>query len=111
MTAANQRQLDDVEQLSPNYEISEIKACKDHPHICGKEAACRTFADNTSKCVCPHDLSPPTPDLRCPNRLTGKATQLSFRKNLTTEDKQFYIKIARHNNWRLKDREGPRDDD
>ncbi|XP_024222781.1 tyrosine-protein kinase transmembrane receptor Ror-like isoform X3 [Bombus impatiens] len=46
-----------------------ITGCKDRPQICGKEAACRSFTDNTSKCVCPHDLSPPTTDLKCPNRL------------------------------------------
>ncbi|KAL6447910.1 hypothetical protein ACFW04_000169 [Cataglyphis niger] len=62
------QQLSDV-IASPIYGSSEIKACKDHPHICGKEAACRTFSNSTSKCVCPHDLSPPTPDLRCPNRV------------------------------------------
>ncbi|KAG7208766.1 hypothetical protein KM043_014960 [Ampulex compressa] len=47
----------------------EIKGCKDRPHICGKEAACRSFDDSTSKCVCPHDLSSPTTDLKCPNRV------------------------------------------
>ncbi|XP_076635602.1 muscle, skeletal receptor tyrosine protein kinase [Colletes latitarsis] len=48
---------------------SEITGCKDRPQICGKEAACRTFYNSTSMCVCPHDLSPPTADLKCPNRL------------------------------------------
>lgn len=48
---------------------STITGCKDRPLICGKEAACRSFDDNTSKCVCPHDSSPPTVDLKCPNRL------------------------------------------
>ncbi|CAL1684805.1 unnamed protein product [Lasius platythorax] len=67
VSASNQQESDVI--ASPIYDNSEIKACKDHPHICGKEAACRSFPDNTSKCVCPHDLSPPTADLRCPNRV------------------------------------------
>ncbi|XP_046385492.1 tyrosine-protein kinase transmembrane receptor Ror-like isoform X2 [Ischnura elegans] len=37
---------------------------------CGREAACRHFPNNTYACVCTHDSSPPTPDLRCPNRRT-----------------------------------------
>ncbi|XP_029164341.1 high affinity nerve growth factor receptor-like [Nylanderia fulva] len=66
VSASNQQSSDVI--TSPIYGNSEIKACKDHPHICGKEAACRSFPNNTSKCVCPHDLSSPTEDLRCPNR-------------------------------------------
>ncbi|XP_011704000.1 PREDICTED: tyrosine-protein kinase transmembrane receptor Ror-like [Wasmannia auropunctata] len=66
--ASNRHQSDAV-QLFPNYESVEITACRDNPQICGTEAACRSFADNTSKCVCPHDLSSPTSNLRCPNRL------------------------------------------
>ncbi|XP_076245437.1 muscle, skeletal receptor tyrosine-protein kinase [Calliopsis andreniformis] len=46
-----------------------VIGCQDRPHICGKEAACRKFDDYTSRCVCPHDSSPPTSDLKCPNRL------------------------------------------
>ncbi|XP_077267488.1 high affinity nerve growth factor receptor isoform X2 [Temnothorax americanus] len=74
VTASNQRQPDVIVQLPPDYGGSEIKACKDHPQICGKEAACYPFPDNTSKCVCPHDLSLPTSDLRCPNRLIVSLT-------------------------------------
>ncbi|XP_071448591.1 muscle, skeletal receptor tyrosine protein kinase-like [Hetaerina americana] len=38
---------------------------------CGREAACRHFPNNnTYACVCTHDSSPPTADLRCPNRRT-----------------------------------------
>ena len=103
VSASNQHQLDIV-QLLPNGR-TEIKACRDRPQICGKEAACRRFPDNTSKCVCPHDLSPPTSDLRCPNRLTGKATRLSFHK------KPYYKRVILNKNnltqcvyfWRLKD--------
>ncbi|XP_026674758.1 tyrosine-protein kinase transmembrane receptor Ror-like [Ceratina calcarata] len=51
-----------------------ITGCKDRPHICGKEAACRSYQNDTSKCVCPHDLSSPTLDLKCPNRLTVPLT-------------------------------------
>ncbi|XP_012536911.2 high affinity nerve growth factor receptor isoform X2 [Monomorium pharaonis] len=73
VSASYQHQLD-IAQLSPNHGRPEITECKDYPQICGKEAACRSFADNTSKCVCPHDLSPPTADLRCPNRVTVPLT-------------------------------------
>lgn len=44
--------------------------CYGEPYICG-EAACQQFDDNTSRCICPHDKSPPTADLKCPNRMTG----------------------------------------
>ncbi|KAH0563856.1 high affinity nerve growth factor receptor-like isoform X1 [Cotesia glomerata] len=50
---------------------SRLTNCHGKGPICGKEAACRTFPNNTSKCVCPHDLSPPTDDLKCPKRLTA----------------------------------------
>lgn len=39
---------------------------------CGSEAACRQLDPNTYFCVCPHDSSPPTEDLKCPKRITGK---------------------------------------
>ncbi|XP_043274530.1 muscle, skeletal receptor tyrosine-protein kinase-like isoform X2 [Venturia canescens] len=48
--------------------------CHENPDVCGKEAACRSFSRTTSKCVCPHDLSPPTRDLKCPNRLLVPVT-------------------------------------
>lgn len=41
------------------------------PNICGNEAACKPHKDNTYSCVCPHDNSAPTDELRCPNRNTG----------------------------------------
>ncbi|CAK9820474.1 Tyrosine-protein kinase transmembrane receptor Ror [Anthophora plagiata] len=66
---ASTQQSEVIERLLPINENSEITGCKDRPHICGKEAACRSFSDKRSKCVCPHDLSPPTADLKCPNRL------------------------------------------
>lgn len=72
VSASNQQQSDVFVEPLSDGKITEIKNCKDRPHICGKEAACRSFEDNSSKCVCPHDLSSPTRDLRCPNRLTGK---------------------------------------
>ncbi|XP_031843455.1 muscle, skeletal receptor tyrosine-protein kinase [Nomia melanderi] len=62
-------QQSEVILLLPINGYSEITGCKDRPYICGKEAACRSFKNNTSTCVCPHDLSPPTNDLKCPNRL------------------------------------------
>lgn len=39
---------------------------------CGSEAACRQLDPNTYFCVCPHDSSSPTEDLKCPKRITGK---------------------------------------
>nr|XP_012136036.1 PREDICTED: muscle, skeletal receptor tyrosine protein kinase-like isoform X3 [Megachile rotundata] len=68
LTSTSTPKSEVIERLLPAHGISEITRCKDRPHICGKEAACRSFDDNTSKCVCPHDLSPPTMDLKCPNR-------------------------------------------
>ncbi|XP_075212410.1 tyrosine-protein kinase transmembrane receptor Ror-like [Lycorma delicatula] len=41
---------------------------------CGTEAACHNFSNKTHTCVCPHDSSPPTNDLRCPNRRTVPIT-------------------------------------
>ncbi|XP_020299419.1 muscle, skeletal receptor tyrosine-protein kinase-like isoform X2 [Pseudomyrmex gracilis] len=74
VSASNQQQSDVFVEPLSDGKITEIKNCKDRPHICGKEAACRSFEDNSSKCVCPHDLSSPTRDLRCPNRLTVPLT-------------------------------------
>ncbi|XP_034189337.2 tyrosine-protein kinase transmembrane receptor Ror isoform X3 [Osmia lignaria lignaria] len=68
-TSTSTQQSEVIVRLQPINGNSEITGCKDRPHICGKEAACRSFDDNTSKCVCPHDVSPPTTDLKCPNRL------------------------------------------
>ncbi|XP_012259968.2 muscle, skeletal receptor tyrosine-protein kinase-like [Athalia rosae] len=48
--------------------------CKGKPNICGTEAACRNFENETSICVCPHDASMPTAALTCPNRLTVPMT-------------------------------------
>lgn len=49
---------------------------------CGQEAACKPLPNNTYTCVCPHDLSPPTAELRCPNRLTGKCFLGSAFRNV-----------------------------
>ncbi|XP_076750703.1 BDNF/NT-3 growth factors receptor [Xylocopa sonorina] len=71
---ASTQQSEAIARLLPISGNFEITGCKDRPHICGKEAACRIFKDNSSKCVCPHDMSPPTTDLTCPNRLTVPLT-------------------------------------
>lgn len=42
--------------------------CSDNPGKCGFDATCRQFSNNTSRCVCPNDMSVPTDDLKCPNR-------------------------------------------
>ncbi|KZC04523.1 Muscle, skeletal receptor tyrosine protein kinase, partial [Dufourea novaeangliae] len=63
------QQSEEIVRLPPINGSSEVTGCKDRPYICGKEAACRNFKNHTSKCVCPHDSSLPTADLKCPNRL------------------------------------------
>lgn len=68
-SVSNEQQSSLLLQSLSNGKSFEIKkGCKHQPEICGTEAACRNFSNNTSKCVCPHDLSPPTSDLKCPNR-------------------------------------------
>ncbi|CAB0031053.1 unnamed protein product [Trichogramma brassicae] len=48
-------------------ETAEILDCLDRPQICGTDAACQVDEENdTSRCICPHDGSPPTLDLKCP---------------------------------------------
>ncbi|XP_043506683.1 tyrosine-protein kinase transmembrane receptor Ror-like isoform X3 [Frieseomelitta varia] len=71
---ASTQQSEVIVRLLPINGNTVITGCKGRPQICGKEAACRSFKDNTSKCVCPHDLSAPTTDLKCPNRLTVPLT-------------------------------------
>uniref|UniRef100_A0A1B6KVD3 Protein kinase domain-containing protein n=1 Tax=Graphocephala atropunctata TaxID=36148 RepID=A0A1B6KVD3_9HEMI len=44
------------------------------PGLCGNEAACKPVGGHRFICICPHDSSPPTADLRCPNRLTVPLT-------------------------------------
>ncbi|KAJ9595213.1 hypothetical protein L9F63_013474, partial [Diploptera punctata] len=44
------------------------------PGLCGQEAACHPLPYNNYTCVCPHDGSEPTKDLKCPNRITVAAT-------------------------------------
>ncbi|XP_034949744.1 tyrosine-protein kinase transmembrane receptor Ror-like isoform X2 [Chelonus insularis] len=53
-----------------NHDNDRFIDCNGREHICGKEAACKNFPNNTSKCVCPHDLSAPTDDFKCPVRWT-----------------------------------------
>ncbi|XP_008547806.1 high affinity nerve growth factor receptor isoform X1 [Microplitis demolitor] len=55
---------------------SRFTNCQGKGNICGTEAACRNFPNNTSRCICPHDLSPPTNDLKCPVRLTAPSIPL-----------------------------------
>ncbi|OXU17605.1 hypothetical protein TSAR_008518 [Trichomalopsis sarcophagae] len=42
--------------------------CSEKPGMCGLEAACLKVDATTSKCICPHDKSEPTADLKCLNR-------------------------------------------
>ncbi|XP_066597332.1 tyrosine-protein kinase transmembrane receptor Ror-like isoform X2 [Prorops nasuta] len=71
-TASND--LEEKSNLVGFGDVADIRGCKDNPQICGKEAACKSVDAHLSKCVCPHDLSPPTIDLKCPNRLTVPLT-------------------------------------
>jgi hypothetical protein len=72
MTDAVQESEDLLERLQPIARIAQIMNCSGQPHICGTEAACQEVEDSTSRCICPHDKSPPTADLKCPNRVIGK---------------------------------------
>ncbi|XP_024941360.1 muscle, skeletal receptor tyrosine protein kinase isoform X2 [Cephus cinctus] len=74
ITEEEKRMSEIATRLQSTVTETEIRGCSDRPNICGKEAACRSFENNTSKCVCPHDLSSPTSDLKCPNRLTVSLT-------------------------------------
>ncbi|GJQ86599.1 hypothetical protein Trydic_g7832 [Trypoxylus dichotomus] len=38
--------------------------------VCGQEAACKEYENNTYTCLCPHDSAPPTKDKHCPTRYT-----------------------------------------
>ncbi|XP_073995280.1 muscle, skeletal receptor tyrosine protein kinase-like [Rhodnius prolixus] len=49
-------------------------SCRSAPSVCGPEAACADVDNDSHTCVCPHDNSTPTSDLRCPNRLTVPLT-------------------------------------
>uniref|UniRef100_A0A1B6CKF4 Protein kinase domain-containing protein n=1 Tax=Clastoptera arizonana TaxID=38151 RepID=A0A1B6CKF4_9HEMI len=71
MRQRRHRPMQDMDEQTPDARIYEGE-CK--PLICGLEAACRPFKNNTYICICPHDSSPPTKDLRCPNRLTVPLT-------------------------------------
>ncbi|XP_015121598.1 tyrosine-protein kinase transmembrane receptor Ror [Diachasma alloeum] len=65
-----------LERLQPTLEgPDKFKNCEGRTSICGDEAACWRLPNNTSKCVCPHDLSTPTDDLRCPIRFTVPLTE------------------------------------
>lgn len=43
---------------------------------CGLEAACKQTDINTYECLCPHDKSEPTEDMKCPKRHTGKTNKI-----------------------------------
>ncbi|XP_026475321.1 uncharacterized protein LOC113379428 [Ctenocephalides felis] len=44
--------------------------CRKKDQGCSEETACYPFVDGTYRCVCPHDRSEPTEDMKCPNRKT-----------------------------------------
>ncbi|XP_058807521.1 muscle, skeletal receptor tyrosine protein kinase-like isoform X1 [Phymastichus coffea] len=58
------------EQQTMAQPLAEIFDCASRVHICGTEAACE-IKGTISHCVCPHDKSPPTADLKCPIRATA----------------------------------------
>ena len=75
MTDDNQEQqlfVDISEKWQPIGQYAQITNCLGRPYVCGTEAACIESENNTSRCICPHDKSPPTADLKCPNRNIGK---------------------------------------
>ncbi|XP_033228838.1 muscle, skeletal receptor tyrosine protein kinase-like [Belonocnema kinseyi] len=43
--------------------------CTGSSRVCGGETACRQINHTASICVCPHDSSLPTPDMKCPTRI------------------------------------------
>ncbi|XP_063227224.1 BDNF/NT-3 growth factors receptor-like [Bacillus rossius redtenbacheri] len=49
------------------------------PGVCGEDAACKVLPGNAHTCVCPHDGSPPTQDLRCPRRNTVPVNPMQIR--------------------------------
>lgn len=53
-------------------EQKQAEGCR--PGLCGQEAACHPLPNKNYTCVCPHDGSEPTKDLKCPNRMTVAAT-------------------------------------
>ncbi|XP_058807522.1 muscle, skeletal receptor tyrosine protein kinase-like isoform X2 [Phymastichus coffea] len=61
------------EQQTMAQPLAEIFDCASRVHICGTEAACE-IKGTISHCVCPHDKSPPTADLKCPIRATVPLT-------------------------------------
>nr|CAD7568545.1 unnamed protein product [Timema californicum] len=58
------------------------QGCK--PGLCGVDAACVPKGDGRYTCVCPHDNSPPTTDLKCPNRRTVALTPSPFHNIMIT---------------------------
>lgn len=53
----------------------QLKSCINGTKWCGLEAACIEEGDSI-KCVCPHDKSAPTKDLKCTNRAVGKMLKI-----------------------------------
>lgn len=51
--------------------VAQSVNCFEKPGMCGLEAACLKVDATTSKCICPHDKSEPTADLKCLNRSKG----------------------------------------
>ncbi|RZF41051.1 hypothetical protein LSTR_LSTR002683 [Laodelphax striatellus] len=66
--ARNQRNLRDepqikIQSMNPDWEEGSCSQ-----GICGLEAACIDLGKGSHICVCPHDESSPTKDLRCPRK-------------------------------------------
>lgn len=55
--------------------------CRKKDQGCSEETACYPFVDGTYRCVCPHDRSEPTEDMKCPNRKTVGKSKFNIRMN------------------------------
>ncbi|KAK9713032.1 hypothetical protein QE152_g24601 [Popillia japonica] len=64
--------IDRPSDSSERIPILRTGSC--HKGICGQEAACKPYENNTYTCLCPHDSAPPTKDRKCPTRYTVDLT-------------------------------------
>ncbi|XP_014253444.1 NT-3 growth factor receptor-like [Cimex lectularius] len=66
--------------------------------ICGMEAACKPLRKNFHTCICPHDSSIPTKDLKCPNRLIVPPTPNPIR-NIIPPTTIFFNDTSGNSSW------------
>ncbi|KAJ8680242.1 hypothetical protein QAD02_016029 [Eretmocerus hayati] len=62
--------------LSSIDSTAQIMNCSEHQDSCGPEAACyKRPGESTYRCVCTHDMSSPTADLKCPVRVIAATSK------------------------------------